>query len=109
MKQTTGLSWMSVLYRRYRYNPTRPITPPVTATIVPPWPPMIRPSPTAAAPTPIIATFLLSPLLECSIGRAGPGKLAAACLVKPAGAMRGPAADAAWAVSTEAAVGLSDI
>ena len=105
MQQTTGPRWVLMLYRRYRYNPTRPTTPPVTATIVPPSPPMIRPSPIAAAPTPIIATFLLSPLLECSIGRAGPGKLAAMCLVKPAGAMRGPAEDAAWPVSTGADVG----
>ena len=104
MRQTTGPRWMSVLYRRYRYNPTRATTPPVRDTIVPPPPPIIRPSPTAAAPTAIVMTLASSPLRESSLRRAGPAQLAATCLVKPAGAMRGPAADAAWPVSTGADV-----
>ena len=67
--------------------------------IAPPLPPMIRPSPTAAAPTPIIATLVLSPVLVSLNGRAGPGTLAPIALVKPAGAMRGPDEDVTSAVS----------
>src|SRR4030095_6018045 len=110
--RTTALSGapvaMSVLYRRYRYNAVTPITPPVTAITVPPSPPMIRPSPIAAAPMPIIATLALSLRRASEIGRAGPGKLVATVLVKPARAMRGPAADAGLAVATGADVGVSE-
>src|SRR5687768_2788784 len=96
-----------VLYRTYRYNPTRPTTPPPRASIVPPSPPMSRPITTAAAPTPIIATLEPAPM-RASYGRAGSGTFAATGRVIPAGAMRGPGADAGWTATTGAGVAMVD-
>ena len=45
----------------------RPMTPPVTATMVPASPPIIEPTTSPAAPTAIQATFRRSPPRRCSI------------------------------------------